>query len=78
MDIIQITKDQLEKALGGVVKVLIQDNDYEVLLDIPAMIELKIVDVVNGAVQVADQLIEQLDFPKNKTIEVNGELELSF
>lgn len=84
MNIIKITREQLEKALGGVVKVLIRDNDYDVLLDIPAMVELQVTkavnDVVDGALLAGEQIIEQLELPlkTKQPIQVNGQLEIVF
>lgn len=62
MEIIKITRNQLEEALGGFVKVLIEDT----LKDCPNVIEI------------AKETYEQLELPFKKVIEVSGQLELSF
>lgn len=66
MEIIKITKDQLEQALGGFVKVMIRDNDFDVLLDCPNIIEI------------AREKYEQLELKLKEVIEVSGQLELNF
>lgn len=66
MEMIKITKEQLEQALGGFVKIMIRDNDFEVLLDCPNIIEI------------AREKYEQLELKFKEVIEVSGQLELTF
>lgn len=77
MNIIKVTKDQLEKALGGVVKVMVDDFGRHVAIDIPAVVEIAVNEIVSAGSQIAEQL--EFKFPEEKkTFEVTGQLELNF
>ena len=66
MNIIQITKDQLEKALQGVVVVIQETADGQVLQHIPDMIEI-----------VTSEIKSTVNTVKSY-IEVSGDLECVF